>query len=83
MAASRHKLSIAATSVEPFVRLQVGLDGNEVTIKNKTAANLNEGSLIITATRNIDLYASTQNTLLPEEEEKCVAAKNQVSFLQH
>ena len=56
MAASRHKLSIAATSVQPFVRLQVGLDGNEVTIKNKTDANSNEVSFIITATRNIDLY---------------------------
>ena len=68
MAASRHKLSIAPSSVEaPFVRLQVGLDGNEVTIKNKTAANLNEVSFITTATQNIDLYASTRNTLLPEE----------------
>ena len=53
MAASRHKLSIAATSVEPFVRLQVGLDGNEVTIKNKTAANLNEGSLITSQKQEI------------------------------
>ena len=45
MAASRHKLSIATSSVEaPFVGLQVGLDGNEVTIKNKTAAHLNEAS---------------------------------------
>ena len=54
MAASRHKLSIAANSVEPpFVRLQQGLDGNEVTIKNKTAANLNEGSLITSQKQDI------------------------------
>ena len=54
MAASRHKLSIATTGVEPpFVRLQQGLDGNEVTIKNKTAANLNEGSLITSQKQDI------------------------------
>ena len=29
----------------PFVRLQVGLDGNEATIKNKTAANFKSGFL--------------------------------------
>ena len=49
MAASRHKLSIklsigsSTSSLEPFVRLQVGLDGNEVTIKNTTAATFKSG----------------------------------------
>ena len=78
MAASRHKLSIgtSSSSVEPFVRLQVGLDGNEVTIKNTTTVAFKSGHSGINtlihpdcpshgsfATRTIWCYALTSESL--------------------
>ena len=81
MAASRHKLSIASTSVEPpFVRLQQGLDGNEVTIKNKTAANLNQGSLITSQKQDILISTLQPKIHYFQNKKKCVAGKKAGQF---
>ena len=78
-------MSIATTSVEPpFVRLQQGLDGNEVTIENKTAANLNEGSLITSQKQDI-LISTLQPKIhyFQKKKKMCCRKKTRSVFLQH